>query len=61
MRLFCLLGKMFFLRAAVKEKEKNEKQEQRTEPVIVSQEEPLSSASKYFDLPIVHTLILHQV
>ena len=38
---------MFFLRTAVKEKEKNKKQEQRTEPTAASQEESLSSASKF--------------
>jgi len=40
-------GEMSFLRAAIKEKERNEIQEQITQPTTVSQEECLPSASKF--------------
>ena len=41
---------MSFLRAAIKEKEKNEMQQQRTEPTNISQEERLPIASKFIDI-----------
>ena len=41
---------MSFLRAAIKEKEKNEMQQQRTEPTNISQEERLPIASKLIDI-----------
>ena len=39
--------KCLLLRVAVMEKEKNKKEEQHTEPATISQEESLSSASKF--------------
>lgn len=41
---------MSFLRAAIKEKEKNEIQRQRTETTNISQEECLPSTSKFSDI-----------
>ena len=41
---------MSFLRAAIKEKEKNEMQQQRTEPTNISQEERLPIASKFINI-----------
>ena len=41
---------MSFLRAAIKEKEKNEMQQQRAEPTNISQEERLPIVSKFIDI-----------